>query len=69
MEELRAALKNAAFSISHEEQLYNRWNSRAGGRDRRQYASLPRAMLALATPEVKAVIEPKGDGPQLTFRL
>jgi hypothetical protein len=28
-----------------------------------------RAMLAQLTPEVKATLEPKGAGPELTFRL
>jgi hypothetical protein len=28
-----------------------------------------RSMLALTTPEVKATLEPKGEGPDLTFRL
>ncbi len=70
MEEWRAALKDAGFSIGHEEQLYKQmeFKSWAGRHDANMQAFL-RAMLALATPEVTAAMEPKGAGPDLTFRL
>ena len=61
----RTALPSATKSSSS-----SRWNSRAG-----PPATTPtcrrflRAMLAQATPEVKATLEPKGDGAELTFRL
>jgi ubiquinone/menaquinone biosynthesis C-methylase UbiE len=70
MEEWRAALKDAGFSIGHEEQLYKQmeFKSWAARHDANMQAFL-RSMMALATPEVKGVMEPKGDGPDLTFRL
>jgi len=70
MEEWRAALKNAGLSIGHEEQLYKQmeFKSWAARHDANMQAFL-RSMLALATPEVKTVMEPKGAGPELTFRL
>ena len=70
MEEWRAALKAHGFSIGHEEQLYKQmeFKSWAARHDANMQAFL-RAMLALATPEVKSVLEPKGAGPELTFRL
>jgi ubiquinone/menaquinone biosynthesis C-methylase UbiE len=70
MDEWRAALKAHGFSIGHEEQLTKQmeFKSWAGRHDANMQAFL-RAMLAQATPEVKAVLEPKGAGPELTFRL
>jgi ubiquinone/menaquinone biosynthesis C-methylase UbiE len=70
MEEWRAALKAHGFSIGHEEQLYKQmeFKSWAGRHDANMQAFL-RAMLAQLTPEVKATLEPKGAGPELTFRL
>jgi hypothetical protein len=44
------------------------FKSWAGRHDANMQAFL-RAMLAQATPEVKATLEPKGAGPELTFRL
>ena len=70
MEEWRAALKTAGFAIGHEEQLYKQmeFKSWAARHDANMQAFL-RAMLAQATPEVKATLEPKGAGAELTFRL
>jgi ubiquinone/menaquinone biosynthesis C-methylase UbiE len=70
MEEWRAALTKAGFTVGHEEQLYKQmeFKSWAARHDANMQAFL-RAMLAQLTPEVKAVLEPKGAGPELTFRL
>src|SRR6202158_1200403 len=70
MDEWRAALKSHGFSIAHEEQLYKQmeFKSWAGRHDANMQAFL-RSMLALANPEVKATLEPKGEGQELTFRL
>jgi ubiquinone/menaquinone biosynthesis C-methylase UbiE len=70
MAEWRAALAQAGFVIGHEEQLYKQmeFKSWAARHDANMQAFL-RSMLALAMPEVKSAIEPKGDGAELTFRL
>ncbi len=70
MEEWRAALKEHGFAITHEEQLYKtmEFGFWAGRHDANMQAFL-KAMLAQATPEVNAVLEPKGAGAELTFRL
>jgi hypothetical protein len=70
MEEWRAALKAHGFAIAHEEQLYKQmeFKSWAARHDANMQAFL-RSMLALATPEVNATLEPQGDGAELTFRL
>ena len=70
MEEWRAALKTTGFAIGHEEQIYKKmeFKSWAARHDANMQAFL-RSMLALATTEVKAAIEPNGDGDALTFRL
>jgi ubiquinone/menaquinone biosynthesis C-methylase UbiE len=70
MEEWRDALEAHGFSIAHEEQMskqmeFKSWAARHDG----NMQNFLRAMLALATPEVKAVLEPKGVGADLTFRL
>ena len=70
MDEWRAALKAHGFAIAHEEQMYKQmefksWAARHDG----NMQNFLRAMLALATPEVKGVMEPKGAGADLTFRL
>jgi ubiquinone/menaquinone biosynthesis C-methylase UbiE len=70
MDEWRAALKAHGFAIAHEEQMdkqmeFKSWAARHDG----NMQNFLRAMLALATPEVKAVLEPKGAGADLTFRL
>jgi ubiquinone/menaquinone biosynthesis C-methylase UbiE len=70
MAEWRAAFKARGFSISHEEHLYKQmefksWAARHDG----NMQNFLRAMLARATPEVTEVLEPKGAGADLTFRL
>jgi len=70
MEEWRAALKAHGFAIMHEEQLYKQMEFKSwAARHDATMQSLLRSMLAQVTPEVKAVLDPKGDGPELTFRL
>jgi ubiquinone/menaquinone biosynthesis C-methylase UbiE len=70
MDEWRVALKAHGFAIGHEEQLTKQmeFKSWAARHDANMQAFL-RSMLALATPEVKATLEPKGEGAELTFRL
>jgi ubiquinone/menaquinone biosynthesis C-methylase UbiE len=70
MEEWRAALTQAGFKIAHEEQIYKsiEFKSWAARHDETMQALL-RAMLTQVTPEVKAVLQPEGEGNQLTFRL
>jgi ubiquinone/menaquinone biosynthesis C-methylase UbiE len=70
MDEWRTALKEHGFAIGHEEQIYKQmqFDSWAARHDANMQAFL-RAMLAQVTPEVKAALEPKGDGGNLTFRL
>ena len=70
MQEWRDALAKHGFAIAHEEQLsktmeFKSWAARHDG----TMQALLRAMLAQVTPEVKATLEPKGDGGDLTFRL
>ena len=70
MDEWRAALKAHGFAIAHEEQMskqmeFKSWAARHDG----NMQNFLRAMLALATPEVKDVLEPKGADADLTFRL
>ena len=70
MDEWRTALKEHGFAVGHEEQLYKQmeFKSWAARHDANMQAFL-RAMLAQLTAEVKATLEPKGAGPELTFRL
>jgi SAM-dependent methyltransferase len=70
MQEWRDAIKAAGFTLGHEEQLFKpmefkSWASRYDAIMKR----LLSALLTQATPEVKAFLEPKGDGEALTFRL
>lgn len=70
MAEWRVAIEAAGFAIGHEEQLFKpmefkSWASRYDDVMKR----LLSALLTQATPEVKALLEPKGDGDALTFRL
>ena len=70
MEEWRAALQNAALSVTHEEQIYKKMEFKSWAA--RHDANMQRflvAMLALAAPEVKQALEPGGEGDTLTFRL
>jgi len=70
MEEWRAALKNAGLAVGHEETIYKTmefkpWAERHGD----DMQNFLRAMLALGGPDVQTTMEPKGAGPDLTFRL
>jgi ubiquinone/menaquinone biosynthesis C-methylase UbiE len=70
MEEWRAALKIAGFTIQHEEQIYKKMEFKSwAARHDTNMQNFLRSMLALATPEVKTVLEPAGDGDTQTFRL
>jgi ubiquinone/menaquinone biosynthesis C-methylase UbiE len=70
VEEWRAALAKSGFTIAHQEQLDKQmeFKSWAARHDANMQAFL-RAMLAELTPAVKEALEPKGAGPDLTFRL
>jgi ubiquinone/menaquinone biosynthesis C-methylase UbiE len=70
MEEWRAALANAGFSIEHEEQIYKQMEfaSWASRHDSTMQALL-RAMLKQATPEVRAFLMPDAVDSAPTFRL
>lgn len=70
MQEWRDALAKAGFTIAHEEQLSKlmEFKSWAARHDANMQAFL-RALLAQVTPEVNAVLEPKGSDAELTFRL
>jgi ubiquinone/menaquinone biosynthesis C-methylase UbiE len=70
MQEWRDALAKAGFKITHEEQIaklmeFKSWAARHDA----NMQNFLRAMLAQVTPEVNAVLEPKGSGAELTFRL
>ncbi len=70
LEEWRVALKTHGFAVTHEEQLtkqmeFKSWAARHDG----TMQNFLRSMLAQATPDVKATLEPKGEGSELTFRL
>jgi len=69
-EEWRTALARHAFRIAHEEELSKdmEFASWAGRHDANMQAFL-RAMLDETTPAVKAFLDPKGNGSDLTFRL
>lgn len=70
VEEWRTAIKAAGFRLGYEEELFKpmefkSWAARYDDVMKR----LLRAMLTQTTPEVKTLLEPKGDGDALTFRL
>ena len=70
MEEWRAALAKAGLKVAHEEQIYKQMEFKSwAARHDTNMQNFLRAMLAQMTPEVKTVMEPKGVGPELTFRL
>lgn len=70
MEEWRAALAKAGLKIAHEEKIYKQMEFKSwAARHDANMQNFLRAMLAQMTPETKAVLEPKGAGPDLTFRL
>lgn len=70
MAEWRAAFAAAKLAVGHEEELdkimeFRTWAARYDA----VMQALLRAMLTLASPEVKATLAPNGDGDALTFRL
>jgi ubiquinone/menaquinone biosynthesis C-methylase UbiE len=70
MEEWRAALKAHGFSVAHEEEIYKQMEFKSwAARHDANMQNFLRSMLAQVTPAVKDVLEPKGDGATLTFRL
>jgi len=70
MEEWRSAFAKAGLKVTHEEQIYKQMEFKSwAARHDANMQNFLRAMLAQVTPDVKAVIEPKGSGAELTFRL
>ena len=70
MAEWRVAIKAAGFAIEHEEELFKPMEFKSwAARYDDIMKSLLRAMLTQTTPEIKTVLEPNGDGDNLTFRL
>jgi len=70
MEEWREAVGKAGLKITHEEQIYKQMEFKSwAARHDTNMQNFLRAMLKELTPEVKAVLEPKGGGAELTFRL
>jgi len=70
MEEWREALRQAGLKVTHEEQIYKQMEFKSwAARHDTDMQNFLRAMLSQMTPEVKAVMEPKGSGADLTFRL
>ncbi len=70
MEEWREALRQAGLKVTHEEQIYKQMEFKSwAARHDANMQNFLRAMLSQMTPEVKAVMEPKGSGADLTFRL
>jgi ubiquinone/menaquinone biosynthesis C-methylase UbiE len=70
MEEWRQALRKAGLTVTHEEQIDKQMEFKSwAARHDTDMQNFLRAMLLLATPEVKSVLEPKGNGAELTFRL
>ena len=70
MQEWRDALALHGFTVMTEEQLFKTMEFAPwAGRHDATMQSLLRAMLTQATPEVAAVLTPKGEGAAMTFRL
>lgn len=70
MDEWRAALKTHGFAVTHEEQLFKTMEFKSwAARHDANMQNFLRAMLVQVTPEVKAILEPKGDGAEMSFRL
>ena len=70
MEEWRAALSDAGFVVSHEEQIYKTmdFSSWAGRHDDTMRALLS-SMLAQVTPDVATTLEPKNKDGSWSFKL
>jgi uncharacterized lipoprotein YmbA len=70
MEDRRKAFADAGLTVTHEEQIYKTKEFKGwAARHDTNMQNFLRAMLKEMTPEVKAVLEPKGSGADLTFRL
>ena len=70
MPEWHDALAKAGFKITHEEQIAKQMEFKAwAARHDANMQNFLRAMLVQVTPDVKEVLEPKGAGAELTFRL
>jgi ubiquinone/menaquinone biosynthesis C-methylase UbiE len=70
MEEWRKAFAGAGLKVTHEEQIFKTMEFKTwAARHDTDMQNFLRAMLKEMTPEVKAVLEPKGSGADLTFRL
>jgi ubiquinone/menaquinone biosynthesis C-methylase UbiE len=70
MEEWHDAVGKVGLKITHEEQIYKQMEFKSwAARHDTNMQNFLRAMLKELTPEVKAVLEPKGGGAELTFRL
>ena len=70
MEEWRSTLKAQGFAVTHEEEIYKQMEFKSwAARHDANMQNFLRAMLKEMTPEVKAAMEPKGSGADLTFRL
>ena len=64
-------LKNAGLAIGHEEQIYKKMEFKSWAQPPRRHDAGAAALHARARsrPAVKAALEPKGAGADLTFRL
>jgi ubiquinone/menaquinone biosynthesis C-methylase UbiE len=70
MEEWRKAFADAGLKVTHDEQIYKTMEFKSwAARHDANMQNFLRAMLKEMTPDVKAVLEPKGSGADLTFRL
>ena len=70
MEEWRKAFADAGLKVAHEEHIYKQMEFKSwAARHDTNMQNFLRAMLKEMTPEVKATLEPKGSGADLTFRL
>ncbi len=70
MEEWRKAFVDADLKITHEEQIYKQMEFKSwAARHDVNMQNFLRAMLSAMAPAVKDVLEPKGAGDALTFRL
>jgi ubiquinone/menaquinone biosynthesis C-methylase UbiE len=70
VDEWRDAIKKAGFIVGHEEQLFKKMEFKSWAqRFDPIMKALLRAMLTQTAPEVNTLLEPKGDGDDLTFRL
>ena len=70
MQEWRDALDAAGFAVEHEEQIFKKMEFKAwAARHDATMQDLLRSMLKEVTPDVRAALEPTGDGDALGFRL